>query len=182
MCKSCTNFVCVCEKVARRYSIGVLHHWSLKRYVDPPKIMPHWWCLLSRLSCLRFHIFWNPNSTKLTNSEPIKRSIHCETQQVNKHALTDQKYDSRPNKFWFWMSQSVDWTNCKAEVFNSWNWREIFSAELEYLVPRKTGTIWPLWLLHLFTYRKSSTEQQQPSFADLRCFIPKHTHSVIHWS
>ena len=75
------------------------------------------------------------------------------------------------------MSQSIDWTNCKAEFFNSWNWREIFSAELEYLAPRKTGTIRPL-LLHLFTHRKSSTQQQQPSFADLRCFISKHTHKL----
>ena len=109
MCKSCTNFVCVCKKVARWYSIGVLHHWSLKRYVDPPKIMPHWWCLLSRLSCLRFHIFWNPNSTKLTNSEPIKRSIHCETQQVNKHALTDKKTSRDQTSSDFkWVSQSIE--------------------------------------------------------------------------
>ena len=74
--------------------------------------------------------------------------------------------------------QSIDWTNYKAEVFNSWNWWEIFSAELKYLVPRKTGTIWPLWLLHFFTHRKSSTEQQQPSFADLKCYVPKHTHTL----
>ena len=32
--------VCVLQKVAR-YSIGVLAQWSLKHYLDPPKIMSH---------------------------------------------------------------------------------------------------------------------------------------------
>ena len=48
--------------------------------------------------------------------------------------------------------------------------------------PTKNWHNFTVVLLHLFTHRKSSTEQQQPSFADLRCFIPKHTHINLHWS
>ena len=99
MCKSCTNFVCVCEKVARWYSIGVLHHWSLKRYVDPPKIMPHWWCLLSRLSCLRFHIFWNPKSIK---------KKHSLWKSTNTHSRIKNTIRDQTSSDFKWVSQSIE--------------------------------------------------------------------------
>ena len=106
MCKSCTNFVCVCEKVARWYSIGVLHHWSLKRYVDPPKIMPHWWCLLSRLSCLRFHIFWNPQNLSTLN--PLKGAFIVKlNKSTNTHSRIKNTSRDQTSSDFNWVSQSI---------------------------------------------------------------------------
>ena len=107
MCKSCTNFVCVCEKVARWYSIGVLHHWSLKRYVDPPKIMPHWWCLLSRLSCLRFHKFWNPQNLSTLN--PLKGAFIVKlNKSTNTHSRIKNTSRDQTSSDFNWVSQSIE--------------------------------------------------------------------------
>ena len=107
MCKSCTNFLCVCEKVARWYSIGVLHRWSLKRYVDPPKIMPHWWCLLSRLSCLRFHKFWNPQNLSTLN--PLKGAFIVKlNKSTNTHSRIKNTSRDQTSSDFRWVSQSIE--------------------------------------------------------------------------
>ena len=172
MCKSCTNFVCVREKVARWYSIGVLHHWSLKRYVDPPKIMPHWWCLLSRLSYLRFHIFWNPQNLSTLN--PLKGAFIVKlNKSTNTHSRIKNTSRDQTSSDFNWVSQLIG--QIAKQRFS------IHETGEKYF-PRNLN-IWSHEKLAQFDRCvASSFHTSQPSFADLRCFIPKHTHINLHWS
>ena len=118
-----------------RYSIGVLAHWSLKHYVDPPKIMAHWWCSYLTFSCLKWQVF-----SKIKSFNSLRM-------------MNTKYYEYKIMAHWL----------CSYLTFSCLKW-QVFSHESLRMMNTKYSRKHSLWNSTTQQRQKTSSQRKQTNF------------------